>query len=183
VGATGPAVQASYSGTNPIVFGNGYFVTSEGYYSTDGSAWTAGTGLGTASQYYGIAYGNGTFVSVNAITSSVAAYSTNNGTTWTTVATAIGFITYTVTYGNGKFYAFGYNNSAGTPNIVSSTNGITWATVTTSASPSTNTWMASTFASGKFLAAGFTGGYLRLHRWCYLEYHWRCSVWFLHRCC
>jgi len=83
--------------------------------STDGATWTSRTSA-TDNAWYGVTYGNGTFVAV-ALTgsSSTQVMTSSNGINWASRAAATDNAWYGVTYGNGTFVAVA---SSGTGNRV-----------------------------------------------------------------
>jgi hypothetical protein len=133
----------SASSWDSVVFGNGTFVASaynNQAYSADGVTWT-----NVASPVVGgtLAYGNSTFVMVGSV---YQAYSTDNGRTWTPVASPITFSPRRVTYGNGTFVMVSQNSQA-----YSADYGRSWTVVT---SPLSGNWWGVTFGNNKFVMIG-----------------------------
>ena len=155
-------------GGAPVAYGNGTLVAVSNYgtateVSTNGGAtWTAGGALPITASWTGITYGNGMFVAVGDAAYSCspytcyydyAAYSTNDGQTWTlTTLTAgtVGTLT-SVTYGNGVFVAASTATSPATPFAAYSTNGYTWSEVSL---PSTSGATGVAYGNGDFVAVG-----------------------------
>jgi hypothetical protein len=123
-------------------YGNGVFVatstTSSAASSTDGITWTLRT-MPANTLWYGVAYGNGVFASVNGNNITTAASSTD-GITWT-LRTAPASFWYGVGFGNGVFVTVSQTASS----AAISTDGTTWTSVTMPASP---TWYAATGSTG-----------------------------------
>jgi len=119
-----------------ITFGNGYFVAVAGYsvtstvaaYSTNGVTWTSAT-LPSSSNWTSVAFGNisGTnyFVAIAGGAGSattVNAYSTNNGATWTAGSALSSSATWQrIVFGNGTFVVTAGQNKAGGGSASSST--------------------------------------------------------------
>ena len=66
----------------------------------------------------------------------------------------------TVTYGNGKFVAAGWNSTVN--NIVTSPDGITWTEQT---GPAVIDWRGLTYGNGVFVAVGYGGDVCYIYRW------------------
>ncbi len=103
------------------------------------------TGIFTSRTYYGVGYGNETWVTTLADAVTQWAYSTNEGNTWTTITTTAGRPLFTSTtsfvdYVNGIFYAGNDGNA-----IFFSTDGTSW----------TNTGI--TYSTTTFSASGTNG--------------------------
>lgn len=135
-----------------LAFGGGTFVTgpgqtagTTGYYSTNGTSWTAMTL--PASDTWNITYGGGYFVAVGS-TSGHTAYSTN-GNSWTSGATIGAGYAYPY-FGNGIFVV-GTNNS--TAALISSNNGVTWTSVTLATVFLTSLGVG-TYGNGVYLMGG-----------------------------
>lgn len=126
-------------------------MTGNAAITTDGSTWTAVTSLPAFNPntinivWAGLAYGAGTWVAIaggyNAQSTQVA-YSTDNGTSWTSINPLPLAYHARLEYANGNFIAIGSNKA------YSSTNGITW--VTTGAATAT----AVSYSENLFYAAG-----------------------------
>ena len=134
---------ASY--LNPTIVMAGITVPQQfGYSINNGFIWNI-VGYSVPLLYvYSVAFGNGTFVVPNAI-STRPRYSTDYGRTWnlstgTAPGTGLG-----ITYGNGVFVMVGTNKQA-----YSTDNGRTW-TVT---SPLSGTWYGVTYGNGVFVMVG-----------------------------
>jgi len=123
-----------------IAYGNGTFVivgdsSSVTQYSTNGTAWSAGT-LPSTDEWTAIAYGNigGTnyFVAVSGSTanSTAAASSTDNGATFTARTLPTSTRWSSVTFGNSRFVAVAGNSGTTTTSAAYSTNGTTWSAAT-----------------------------------------------------
>ncbi|GHV60830.1 hypothetical protein AGMMS49587_03450 [Spirochaetia bacterium] len=131
---------------------DGKFVTvaynsNKAAYSTDGIGWNPAT-LPSSANWYGVTYGNGTFVAVATSNSNKAAYSTN-GINWTEATLPSSANWYGVTYGNGKFVAVtdSYSNKA-----AYSPDGVNWTATTL---PSSAYWRGVTYGNGKFVAVAY----------------------------
>jgi hypothetical protein len=144
-----------------ITYGNGVFVavalgTTATAISSDGTTWTNGV-LPSSQQWTGVVYGNvvqpspltgsGVWVAVSGGTtnSSVAAYSVNNGSTWTATTLPSSAKWIDVTYGNGRFVAI----AAGGTASAYSFDGNIWYAGTL---PSTQTWTGLSYGQGLFFA-------------------------------
>jgi hypothetical protein len=116
------SVSAAYTGSS----GAGNVVTT----SDGGITWSQAASLPafnpnpTSVAWADVAYGGNTWVVVAGLgnSSTQVAYSTNNGSSWTSANPLPSDVWYSVTYGNGKFIALASGNAR------SSTNGITWST-------------------------------------------------------
>jgi hypothetical protein len=104
----------------------------------NGQTWSA---VPVVSSYYGITFGNGTFVAVGIFLTS--AYSTDNGQTWSVVPIVSDY--YSVAFGNGTFVAIGIYSSA-----YSTDNGQTWLV----SSLSGGIYYGVAFGNGTFVATG-----------------------------
>ena len=133
-----------------VAYGNGVFVVvassgTTSLYSEDGLIWTPVTI--PEGDYRSVVYGNaiGVWVAVSANTNK-AAYSANDGATWSQVTIGEGAEWNSVAFGNGKFVAVSLSDSTLTQTAYS-TDGITW---------STGSYIggceAVTFGSGRFVA-------------------------------
>jgi photosystem II stability/assembly factor-like uncharacterized protein len=125
-------------------------------YSTDGINWTtveAGGFPNYQDRIWGIAYGNSTFVAVG--NSGKAAYSTDNGRTWTaTENTTFGDKDINgIAYGNDKFVAVGNSGKA----AYSTDNGATWTAIADTTFGSTSTINGIAYGGGRFVAVGADG--------------------------
>lgn len=100
-----------------------------------GKTWVAGTGVGAAGVFYGVAYGGGVWIAVGGAASTPIIYKSTDGAAWS--AQSAGGVPaghlLAITYAAGKFVAVG---SAG--EIQTSPDGITWTKRTPAASHSLN---------------------------------------------
>lgn len=120
-------------GGPPLAFGNSTYVTVDSgaepvliSTSTNGTTWTSRTAAHSGVTYWGVAYGNSTFVAVGAGTNNSGRIATStDGITWTSrtpLETANNSALYCITYGGGNFVVNAYvSNKA-----QYSTDGITW---------------------------------------------------------
>ena len=152
--------QAAY--WRSVTFGNGYYVAigdrdqnatgGRIMYSQNGKDWSSGQNLPSGTFWFDVAYGAGKFVAVSgANTGAYAAYSTDNGKTWT-LGTGYppGDITWrAVTYGGGKFVAVGQFS------IMVSADGVNW--VLASGYYPFSAWLRITYGGGIFVALGGGG--------------------------
>jgi hypothetical protein len=107
--------------------------------------------------WWGVAYGNGTFVAVGISGSGNRVMTSPDGVTWTSQTSAADNNWYGVTYGNGLFVAVGFS---GTGNrIMTSPDGVTW---TTRNSQSDINWSSVIYGNGTFVAVSNTGGTSRV---------------------
>jgi hypothetical protein len=121
-----------YSG---IAYGNNRFIAvtsgiGRADYSSDGINWKASPGLLPAIPWTGIAYGNGRFVAI-AKNNLIAAWSADNGTTWTQTTLPFAMNVNNVggsniAYGNGRFLALASSDNKG----AYSPDGVTWKELT-----------------------------------------------------
>ena len=128
-----------------IIYANGIFVLNTGSnqaYSVDGVTWTAST---VSCAGGGLAFGNGTFVMMQA-------YSTDNARTWTPVASPISTDASSIAFGNNTFVAIGSNSQ-----VYSTDNGRTWTFAATPIPPN-GSWVSVAFGNGVFVAVGFYPG-------------------------
>ena len=103
-------------------------------------------------QWYGVAYGNNTFVAVSASgTDNRVMTSTNYGETWnlqTLTNVNRNYNWRKIAFGNGRFVAI--SNSGGTDRVMVSTdNGETWSAKN---APNSNSWISITYGDDKFVA-------------------------------
>ena len=128
-GATWTAVPTALPtvGYNAITYGKGLFVairsgTTNSAYSTNGIAWTAGSGLPNKT-WTDIVWGNGRFVAL--ASDGTCSYSLD-GITWSTSVTIASAITTNrITYGQGVFVV-----TASTTVMYHSEDGIVWTAIT-----------------------------------------------------
>ena len=141
---------AASVGWDSIAFGNGYFVATSRYdtsntkqvlytnnptISTAGAGgWSASAGLGaTNNSWRAVTFGNGRFVAVaNAGTATNRVmYSDNNGATWTNPAPTVAANYWdAIAYGSGYFMAA--NRTGSTTGTMYSKDGITWTALAAS---------------------------------------------------
>jgi hypothetical protein len=114
-------------------------------YSSNGTTWNQAT-LPSSSAWYGMSYGNNTFVAI--AYSSTKAASSTDGITWTerTLPSSAGW--FSSTYGNNTFVAV----ATGSTTAASSTDGITWTLRTL---PSTASWQPVTYGNNTFVATSY----------------------------
>ena len=110
--------------------------------ANDGATWVQQT-LPVSNDWYGVTYGNGTFVAVGGDNSNVALTSPD-GTTWTQQTLPLSANWWSVTYGNGTFVAVSRSAPAAT-----SPDGITW---TQQSMPLSADWVSVTYGNGIFVA-------------------------------
>jgi hypothetical protein len=120
--------------------------------SPDGVTWTRRTTPDYFTNYYGAAWGNGTFVVVGQQFSAAAACLTStDGITWSPQSGLNTSYSYNaVTYGNSKFVAVGPSSI-----IMTSTDAVTWTQATAPASG--KTLHSVTWSGDKFVAVGAGG--------------------------
>ena len=148
-----------------IAYGDGRFVAGaigtgssdnggkDFMYSTDGINWTSATTAGSYSQWRGMAYGNGIFVSVSGSGSGGrVAYSTDGGVNWTRSTSIDEEGWWDVTYGNGYFVALAKSGSGN--RISYSTDGINW---TGTSAAEDNDWSGIAYGNGVFVAVSDDG--------------------------
>jgi hypothetical protein len=97
-------------------------------------------------QWYGVAYGNGTFAAV-AYDTAIAATSAD-GITWTQRTLPMSAGWYALAFGNGTFVAVSYGNAI----AATSTDGITWTQRTL---PANTTWSNIAYGGGTFVAVAY----------------------------
>jgi hypothetical protein len=132
-----------------VTYGNGTFI-AVGYgsdlvqKSTDGITWVSGTTLPVSSNWIDITYDStlNRFVAISATSGTIAAYSDDNGDSWTACVLPTTATWKSITTNNlGKFVAVA-NNSA--TYGAYSTDGITWSGSTL---PATATWISVCYGS------------------------------------
>jgi hypothetical protein len=163
--ANGTTWTARNSGTGDflydVCYGNGRFIavsdTGTVVTSTNGLSWTARSG-GVAGSY-GVACGNGNFVSVGGILNcpwpwpcyyTSVAYASGDAAAWTPTSPGAGGLLSDLAFGKGILVAVGDVGS-----IVSSTNGSNWTVQTSGASeflPNV------AYGNGTFVVVGALGG-------------------------
>lgn len=136
-----------------IAYGAGNFVainsdTTSVNISGDGEVWDI-TGTLPGTGFTNIAYGKGKFVVIGPGAVG-AAYSTNGGVTWTTVAMPASTNYSGLTYGNNRFVAV--SSTSGTE-AAYSLDGITWTAATL---PATASWQDVIYGQGLFFAVSAT---------------------------
>lgn len=133
----------SYTGSTgtPLVFSNSISTSQMSIAKpADGATWSAGGNIPSAGYWWGVAYGNSTYVAVS--TWGGTATSSNDGAAWT-VGSSPG-MGYAITYANGLFCRVGDGNSC-----LTSPNGITWTQRTLNAN---NNWRSIAGGDGSFVA-------------------------------
>jgi hypothetical protein len=123
-------------------------VTNVSMTSNPGSVWTART-IAQANNWYGITYGNGTFVAVSS-NGTNRVMTSPDGITWTPRTATEANSWNSVTYGNSLFVAVAYD---GVNRVMTSPDGITWTPRTAEA----NTWQSLIYGNGLFLAVASSG--------------------------
>lgn len=119
---------AGFSGLGGIAYGNGAFIAvcdGATLRSTDGINWTQGTSYPSNGYAGSIEYGEGRFV-VATLQYSAGAYSTDNGSTWTSTNLGSAPNWSTVGYSNGVFVVL----SGSTVGAYSTDGGVTWSHAT-----------------------------------------------------
>ena len=158
-GSTGWTTGTFSVAMTNVVYGNGYWVATGGLasssanslYSTNGTTWTAGTGL-TSKLWSGMAYGAGKYLVMSGNTSSsTCAYSTN-ATSWSSMTMPSTQLWYGVAYGlvSGTGYWMAVAASNSNPGAYS-TNGTTWTATTM---PASAYWYGVAYGNGVFVATG-----------------------------
>ena len=146
-----------------IAYGSGTFVavsqggaawnTGSVITSQDGITWadvtTANSAVvGGPAQWGAVAFGNGKFVAVS-LALGKAAYSTDNGQTWTAV-TGLGANEWrAICYANSLFVAVA---KTGTNRVMTSPDGITWSAPALPAGADTEQWRSVAYGAGMFVA-------------------------------
>ena len=126
--------------------------TDQATTSPDGVTWTLQTLPTTTSQnWYSVAYGANTFVTV-AYNTNIAAASTDGGATWTPHTLPTTDEWQTVTYGGGKFVAI-VQGQFGTPSTTAATSpdGITWTQQTLATTTYNEFWQQIAYGNGLFV--------------------------------
>ena len=146
--------------TNPVALSTSvYKITIQsGSHSTGalGINWTSRASA-SDNDWWGIAYGNGTYVAVGISGSGNRVMTSPDGVTWTSRTSAADNYWYGITYGNGLFVAVGFS---GTGNrVMTSPDGITW---TTRNSQSDINWSSVVYGNGIFVVVSNTGGTQRV---------------------
>lgn len=143
-----------------VLFRDGWWVGTSGnsftsnlsVRSSDGINFTVLNNLPAFAFWYGIGYGNGTWI-LGTYNSSTTAYSTNNGLTWTMRATTA-TETEMLVYGNGVWLAGGRNNAR----VYRSTNdGVTWSAAINIPGCTGMTTGSGTFVNGYFFLSAGSG--------------------------
>lgn len=141
-----------YGTSNFVVIANGSTSTA---ISSDGITWSTGGVMPSSAAWYNLAYGNGTFVAVSTTNSTAAAYSTNEGVSWSAATLPAAKNWQSVTFGNGKFIAISY----GTADVAISTDGQTWSAA--GSMPNARNWSSIAWgnpgstANGIFVATAY----------------------------
>lgn len=160
-GVTWSRVGLSYdTWTYSPCYGNGkYVVMGNGwrfFYSTDGVHWTADAMLGANTENWYVAFGNGRFVAVKNVSTSVdissaygnqAAYS-EDGENWTEVTLPIKSEWNAIAFGNGKFVIKDWYNHR---RILYSEDGENWTQATIPSSGITKDFSSLFYVNGLFM--------------------------------
>lgn len=137
------------SGWTDVIFAGGQFVaisnSTAAATSPDGITWTARTNGGGALAWVQVAYGNGTYVAVQASGSSAGIATSPDGITWTSRVLPNAATYATIAYGNGQFVVPQPNSS----NVYTSPDGTTW---TTRSMGATAAWGQVAFGNGVHVA-------------------------------
>ncbi|MEI6663590.1 MAG: hypothetical protein WCL20_04745 [Actinomycetes bacterium] len=121
----------------------------------NGATWTARFPAADNS-WFGVAYGNGTFVAVsntntaNGGSINDRVMTSTNGTSWTARTAAANNNWTDIAYGNGTFVAVA---ASGVNRVMTSTDGASWSPQTVA----TNDWQSITYGNGLFVAVSTTG--------------------------
>ena len=121
----------------------------------NGATWTARFPAADNS-WFGVAYGNSTFVAVsntntaNGGSINDRVMTSTNGTSWTARTAAANNNWTDIAYGNGTFVAVA---ASGTNRVMTSTDGASWSPQTVA----TNDWQSVTYGNGLFVAVSTTG--------------------------
>ena len=129
----------------------GTAATTVAYYSTNGTSWTAMTGLPSGT-WTSVAYGNGRFVAIG--NGTATAYS-SNGTAWSTGGSVTSANYVAIAYGTGpsRFVAIAGGTGLNSATAYS-TDGSAW---TTGALPQTAYWTSIAWGNGRFVAVAQGG--------------------------
>ena len=140
-----------------VAFGNNKFIAigaTYTAYTTTGTSWIQNGSLPSTTTWCGVVYGSGpgTWVAVagQSVSTQTAAYSTNDGGTWTLTTMPVSAVWTSVSYGNGRFVAIA---SGGTVSAYSF-DGITW--IASNGLPSTQNWSTVSYAQGLFFAVALS---------------------------
>ena len=134
-------------------FGGGYFMAvgdgDEIHYGTDGTNWTAVSKPGTTDNV-GLAYGNGTWVSVES-SGTGGMYSTDDGQNWTTLVLPASASYVGVAHGSGKFVAIASDTNTV---AVADDATLTWTTATIPGFQDSTQplWSDITYGNNRFVA-------------------------------
>lgn len=132
-----------------IAYGNGRFVATSYRkiaYSDNLSQWTAVQVYYKFGTWRGITFADGKFVIVGS--DEKIAYSAN-AENWTASAPFGNIDLHSVSYGNGKFFAVGFNDNSGETTSVCSADAVTWESL---AMPSSKMWNAVAYGESGFVA-------------------------------
>ena len=121
------------------------------YSNNNGVSWSPSTNIVSNTFWFGIAYGNGVFVTVGRYyafgpTQGSQGYSTDNGLTWSFVNSPLQGYWAGVAFGNGVFVMVGEDNQA-----YSTDNGLTW---TYAEYQLGGVWSSVAFGNGVFVMVG-----------------------------
>lgn len=114
--------------------------------------------LSPAKIWYGMAYGNGIYVTVGANNSAVSdsAATSTDGVNWTPQTFPIPITVQSITYGNGLFVAVGSNGGGPTTACATSPDGVTWTVRDIPRAP----WASVVYSSALGLFVAIGGNYL-----------------------
>jgi hypothetical protein len=142
--------------TNPVALASSVFkiTIQSGAHSESASTGVIWNSRASAADnyWYGVTYGNGTFVAVAASGSGNRVMTSPDGITWTSRTSAADNNWFSVTYGNGIFVAVATTGAGN--RVMTSPDGITWTSRT---SASDNSWYGVTYGNGTFVAVADSG--------------------------
>lgn len=127
-----------------------YYIEPRTQYSAPPFSQTVATStiaLANATNWVGIAYGNGYFIAIPSLNTQ-AAYS-QDGSTWTSLSLPSSKSWTGVAYGNGYWVAISSGGSGNSTAIVSKSNGLGWRSYNL---PSATTWSSIVYGNGTFIA-------------------------------
>ena len=146
--------------TNPAALSSSVFkITMQSSAHASGALgvnWTSRTSAAD-NAWWGVAYGNGLFVSVGLTGTGNRVMTSPDGVTWTSRTSAADNQWYGITYGNGLFVAVGFSGSGN--RVMTSPDGITW---TARNSQSDINWSSVIYGNGTYVAVANTGGTSRV---------------------
>ncbi|MEO6316315.1 MAG: T9SS type A sorting domain-containing protein [Chitinophagaceae bacterium] len=134
------------SGTSYVGVG---FAGNQGviFTSTDYSSWTDKTPSSTQNPLFAAVYDGSKYVAAGDRT---VVQSTDNGNTWTEIATPTDYIV-AMAFGAGKYAEGGYDANTYVPRLAYSSDGISWTTANTA----NNYYFKVKYVNGKFFALGY----------------------------